>query len=79
MNLEQLKQTDVKTVDLDTLVDIRDVAIDETLPADQRMKSYITQIKNPYCFRYGNTVVKLSFTENGGTLQEKLENILKKY
>ena len=33
---------------LASLVDIRDVEIDETLPIEERMKSYVKQIKNLY-------------------------------
>lgn len=33
---------------LDSLVDIRDVKIDRSLPVEERMKSYVEQIKNPY-------------------------------
>ena len=38
------------------LVDIRDVKIDRTLPSDERIRSFIEQIKNPYCFKVGDTV-----------------------
>lgn len=40
---------------LDSLVDIRDVKIDRSLPVEERMKSYVEQIKNPYMFKVGNT------------------------
>ena len=33
--------------DLSELVDIRDVVIDRTLPVEERIKSYVEQIKNP--------------------------------
>ena len=42
---------------LDSLVDIRDVKIDRSQPVEERMKSYVEQIKNPYLFKVGNTVV----------------------
>ena len=42
---------------LNSLVDIRDVKIDRTQPVEERMKSYVEQIKNPYLFKVGNTVV----------------------
>jgi len=35
------------------LVDIRDVVIDRDLPKEERIKSYLQQIKNPYCFKVG--------------------------
>ncbi|MCD7889811.1 MAG: hypothetical protein LUG23_07870 [Oscillospiraceae bacterium] len=45
---------------LDSLVDIRDVRIDRTLPLEERMKSYVEQIGNPYMFKVGDTVVRLN-------------------
>ena len=38
---------------LDSLVDIRDVKIDRSQPVEERMKSYVEQIKNPYLFKVG--------------------------
>ena len=47
---------------LDSLVDIRDVKIDRSMSVEDRMKSYVEQIKNPYMFKVGNTVVTVSYT-----------------
>ena len=46
---------------LSSLVDIRDVKIDKTLPTEERIKSYVKQIKNPYKFKVGDVIVKVSF------------------
>ena len=61
---------------LDELVDIRDVKIDKTLPVEERVISYVKQIKNPYMFKVGNTVVRVSYTEAGPSLQELVEQML---
>lgn len=34
-------------------MDIRDVEIDPEQPKEERIKSFIRQIKNPYCFKVG--------------------------
>ena len=39
---------------LDSLVDIRDVRIDRSMSVEDRMKSYVEQIKNPYMFKVDN-------------------------
>lgn len=77
MSFEQMKNVDIKTVDRDSLVDIQDVKIDEKLSREERLEEFIRQIKNPYCYRCGKTVVKVSFTENGSTLEDRLEQYLK--
>lgn len=70
MTLEEMKNMDIRTVDRDSLVDIRDVKIDTSLPISERIKSYVQQIKNPYMFKVGDVVVRVSYKENAPTLQE---------
>jgi len=61
----------------DTLVDIRNVIVDKTLPRDERIAEYVRQIKNPYCFRCGEFIVNTSFAEAGPTLEDCLMGILR--
>ncbi len=71
-SLEDMQSIDVRTVDPATLRDIQDVAIDRDLPKEERIRSYLQQIENPYCFLCGDHVVKLSFSDSGKTLEECL-------
>ncbi len=75
--LQQMKQVDVRTVDRDTLMDIRDVQVDRTLPRGQRFVDFLRQIGNPYCYRCGKAVVKISFADTDATLEDRLEHYLK--
>ena len=50
--------TDIKS---DELVDIADVKINTDLPVEERIKDYIKQIKNPYCYLCNGVVVRISF------------------
>lgn len=61
MTLEEMREVDVRTVQREDQVDIRDVEIDPELPREERIKSFVRQIGNPYCFKVGNVVVKTSF------------------
>ena len=56
--------------DLSELVDIRDVVIDKSLPLEERVKSYVEQIKNPYCFKVGDVVVRVSYAGKDKTLTD---------
>lgn len=56
------------------LVDISTVHIDPDLPAAERAKQYIEQIKNPYCFLCNGAVVHLKFNPEGGDLKTHLKN-----
>ena len=61
---------------LDSLVDIRDVKIDRSMPVEDRMKSYVEQIKNPYMFKVGNTVVRVSYANTQATINDNFVNLL---
>lgn len=75
ITLEELKamqEVDVRTVDPTTLKDIRDVHVNTDLPKAERMLDFIRQIGNPYCFRHGKYVVKVSFSDTDVTLEQRL-------
>ena len=61
---------------LDSLVDIRDVKIDRSMSVEDRMKYYVEQIKNPYMFKVGNTVVRVSYANTQATINDNFVNLL---
>lgn len=76
-DLDVMKNIDVRTVNPTTLRDIEDVTVDTSLPKTERMKSYIEQIGNPYCYRHGKYVVKVSFANTDKTLEDCLLSYLR--
>lgn len=76
MDFESLKQVDVRTVDPDALVDINSVVIPENLTKDDRMREFVRQIKNPYCFRVGKVAVSVGFSGDGVTFEQRMEHYL---
>ncbi len=76
MNLNAMRDVDIRTVDPAALVDIRDVKVNAALPKRERISDFIRQIKNPYCYKCGKMVVKVSFAETEATLEDKLESYL---
>lgn len=61
---------------LSDLVDIRDVKIDRTLPTEERVKSYVEQIKNPYCFRVGDVKVRISYSKEAQTMNDSFSAMI---
>ena len=61
---------------LASLVDIRDVKIDRSLPMEERVKSYVEQVKNPYMFKVCNTVVRVSYANTQRTMNENFVNMI---
>lgn len=76
VDFNALKQVDVRTVDPDALVDIRDIEIDKELPKEQRVAEFIRQIKNPYCFKVGKVAVSVGFSNDGVTFEQRMEHYL---
>lgn len=75
-NIEAMKNIDVRTVDPAELVDIRDVSIDTSLPQPEKLRDYLRQIKNPYCYKHGKAIIKVKFAETEATLEDQLESFL---
>mgnify|MGYP000099136178 FL=1 len=61
---------------LDSLVDIRDSKLTVPMSVEDRMKSYVEQIKNPYMFKVGNTVVRVSYANTQATINDNFVNLL---
>ena len=61
---------------LDSLVDIRSVKIDPAQSVEERMRSYVEQIRNPYMFKVGGTVVRVSHANTQSTINDNFVNLL---
>lgn len=59
--LHECSQMDIRKIDQNTLADINTINIDTTMPFAPRMQRFLNEIQNPYCFRCGKAVVKVSF------------------
>ena len=70
--LKAMQEVDVRTVNREALRDIRDVEINASLPKGERILDFIRQIGNPYCYRHGDYVVKISCTDTDVTLEERM-------
>lgn len=77
MTVEEMKAVDIRTVDPETLVDVTTIIIDENLSKEERVKEYLRQVKNPYCFKVGDVVVKCSYSNDGVTLKDRFEQLVR--
>lgn len=77
MTIEEMKNVDVRTVDPDTLVDVNSVRISDDLVREDRLKEFIRQVKNPFCYRVGNVVVKNVYSQDGVTIDERFEQMVR--
>lgn len=68
----EMKHTDVRTVDKSKLVDINTIKINPSDSPEKKMKDYVEQVKNPYCFLCGEYAVKIEFDNEEKTIEDCL-------
>lgn len=61
---------------LSELVDIRDVVIDKSMTLEERVKSYVEQIKDPYCFKVGDVIVRVSYAGKDKSLTDSFTSMI---
>ena len=74
--LNKMRDVDIQSVDKNTLVDIRNIKIDDTLSGEEKISQYVKQIKNPYCFKVGDVAVKVTYQDKGPSFKENFENMI---
>lgn len=77
LELHRLQAMDLSDVKAEDLVDIRTVNINSQLSQPNRLLGFLNQIKNPYCYRHGDFVVQIGFSNTEVTLTERLNEYLK--
>ena len=75
--LDAMETVDVRTVDIDTLTDIRDIKIDTKLPVEKKLALFAKQTNNLFVHRIGDYVVKVQFQKEGPTIDDKMEEYLR--
>lgn len=75
-DLDRMRMADPRTADRSALKDIRNVAVDTELPKKERILDFIRQIGNPYCYRHGDYVVKITFADTDATLEDRMRSYL---
>ena len=76
--LEQMRTIDIRDVCPTSVVDVSKVIINSNLPKEQRMLDVVAQMDgNPYFFKSGNILVKISHIETTVTCDERMEGYLR--
>lgn len=75
--LDAMASVDVRTVDINSLTDIRDINIDTKLPVEEKLASFAKQTNNIYIHRIGDYIVKVKFQKEGPDIDDKMEEYLR--
>ncbi|MCH5343145.1 MAG: hypothetical protein J1E64_03825 [Acetatifactor sp.] len=76
--LDEMAAVDVRTVDISTLTDLRDIEINTSLPVKEKLEVFARQTNNVYVNRIGDYVVKVKFQENGASINDKMSEYLRR-
>lgn len=71
-----LLDTDFINVDIEQLTDIRNIKIDKNLSQEKRQAQFLKQVGYPYLLRRGSMIIKVSFANNGLSMEQAFENLL---
>ncbi len=74
--IDEYLSVDMNTVDVSKLVDVTTLKFDYSLGRKERIEYVLRTLKNPFCFRYGDMGISLSFDDNAPSFQEVFTNFL---
>lgn len=75
VNLAEMRNIDLRKVDKTALVERSKVRVDPDAPTEERIRAWIEQIGNPYIYLDGGVVVKLSFSEGGPSIEDRINSL----
>ncbi len=76
--LQQMKETDIREIDISQLKDISEIQIDKKQSPDSRIRKYLEQVHNPYFIRSGEYVLKFKYSDNGRSIDDCLAEYVSK-
>ena len=57
------------------ITDIRTIQIDISKPVKERLQDYISQVRNPYRLKMGDTIIEMSYEEHAKPISELLAEL----
>lgn len=75
-DLVRMKDMGIREADREVLTDILGIEIYRDLSDTEKKREFIRQIRNPYLYRQGEYVVKLSFADTDATLTDRLKEYI---
>lgn len=70
MNLKDMKDVDIRTVDKSSLSELRDIKIKKTAANQLDVEDLHSQTPNFYLYRVGEVVVGFDYTNNGRSVND---------
>lgn len=76
--LQKMEQMDIRDAVPEELVDISGIKIDMKKPVPTRVEEYVRKVGNPFLVRVGEYVVKIGYSDQAGTLNDRMKQYIRK-
>lgn len=70
--LQQMKQTDIMQVRREQLTEINSIEIDRSKPVENRIRSYLEQVRNPFLVRAGDYILKFGYEDCDRDMNDRM-------
>lgn len=71
--LQKMEQMDIRDAVPEELVDICGIEIDMKKSVPARVEDYVQKVGNPFLVRVGEYVVKIGYSDQAGTLNDRMK------
>lgn len=75
-SIEKMKAVNIRTVDPSVLKNIDEITVDQSLSKLERWAQFIEQVKNPFCYICNGVIVKISYSDNAESFENKLVELI---
>lgn len=77
--LKRLEDADIRDLKREELDNAEDIKFDRTKPANQRMREFLEQTKNPYAENVGDYILMVTYSKTSEeTLEDKMVQLAKR-
>ena len=76
--LQKMEQADIREAAWEELVDISGIEVDMKKPVPARVEEYVQKVGIPFLVRVGEYVVKIGYSDQAGTLNDRMKQYIKK-
>lgn len=70
--LAAMRDIEINKINKSRLIDAGNIRLEDAPSKEERIRNYLEQIENPYCFRCGDVGIKVAYTPDAPSLQEIL-------
>ncbi len=68
--LQAMRDADIRQADRKQLKDIKEIQIDQSKSVEERTRSYLEQVQNPFLVKSGDYILKIQYADSDKTMTD---------